>query len=120
MILSNLTAMLQVITKGDSVGETTPVTLVDVVDISDDEESDIKPAELPETVDVRRVGEAPARQKVLLSLIPETELLSVQEEEQLHQLITDRHQAFSLDEFDCGETDLLEMQINTADSEAAT
>ena len=38
------------------------------------------------------------------------------EEEQLHQLLTDHHQAFSLDEFDRGETDLLEMQINTADS----
>jgi hypothetical protein len=79
MILSNPTTMLQVIAKGACVGEATPVTLVDVVDPSEDKGSDHESAELPEAVDVRRVEddrEAPARQKALLELIPKAESLS--------------------------------------------
>ena len=63
---------------------------------------------------MRRVeddGVVPARQKALLDLIPQSA-----QQDQLHQLLADHHRAFSLDECDCGETDLLEMQINTADS----
>ncbi|MCG8622978.1 MAG: hypothetical protein MJE68_13410 [Proteobacteria bacterium] len=108
--------MPQVIAKGACVGEATPVALVDLIDCLNDE---IESAEPPEAVDVRRVdddGEAPARQKALLDLIPKAESLSAQQEDQLHQLLADHHRAFSLDKFDRGETDLLEMQIDTADS----
>ncbi len=74
MILSNPSMMPQVIAKGPCVGEATPVTLVNVVDPSEDKGSDLESAELPEAVDVRRVEddrEAPARQKALAGVNPE-------------------------------------------------
>jgi hypothetical protein len=64
MILSNPTTMPQVIATGACV-EATLVTLVDVIDPSEDKGNNLKSAELPwpEAVDVRRVEddrEAPA------------------------------------------------------------
>lgn len=50
----------------------------------------------------------------LFELIPKSEYLTKEQDEQLHQLVKDHHQDFSLDEFERGKTDLLEMHIDTA------
>ena len=56
MILSNPTT-LQVFAKGAYVGEATPVTVVDMVDSSDDGGGAGQSVYLPEAVDIRRIEE---------------------------------------------------------------
>ena len=121
MVISNPTTMPRVMVKGVCVGEATPVSVIDLVGPAKDDDSVTCEGAVdpPEVVEVRRIKEdeaTPLRQETLLKLIPKSESLTPPQKEQLHQLLKDHNQAFSLDEFDQGETDLFEMHIETADS----
>ena len=116
--ISNPSSFSQVAAKGTCLGEASSVTLVDPDDYSGPDDS-LLPADenttMPEAVDVRRVDACEAteqRKEKLLQLVPKAESLDPEQQQRLDQLLTDHHQAFSVDEFDRGETNLLEMKPN--------
>ena len=56
------------------------------------------------------------RKERLLELVPETQTLDPGQREQLHQFLTNHHEAFCLEEYERGETDLVQFQIDTGEA----
>ena len=71
---------------------------------------------LPEPATVLAVMSKSERCKMLREAVGRPELLDSSETRRLHELLEEFHSAFSLEESERGETDLLEMEIHTGDA----
>ena len=78
----------------------------------------IKQSAFEETADVRRVGTEPSqeRRSKLLSLLEDKNKLTPGGQETFKQFLVDNHLAFSLENGEKGETDLVEMHIDTGEA----
>ena len=65
---------------------------------------------------VRKVDSTPWRQEKLRGIVGTPELLSAKQSEDLHHLLREHHNAFSLEEHERGEADCVEMEIHTGDA----
>lgn len=127
MVVSNPSSYTQVAECGTTIGEVmaatvveveaSPEAAVDLLAVSDSPEPQLKdgPGE------VRRVMESDdilQRKQRLRDVLPAPGLLDPSQQEQLYGFLTDHHQAFCLDELERGETDLIQLHIDTGDASA--
>jgi len=114
VVISNPTGCSSHVTAGTTVGIAAEVQLVD----KGSPEAAIldKSATLPPVEDAATVCSVTSemdRKGRLLELIEKPSLLNDQQTRELFEFLTSHHTAFSLDDLDRGETDLLDMEIHT-------
>ena len=115
ILVTNMTLFTRRLEGGDVIGEATPVAVVCLTDPADSE------AFVVNTVlgEERREGERSEgeyrRQKKLKEVLSEPDLPD-QEKRVLMEFLTANHHIFSLEEGERGETDLVQMEIDTGDA----
>lgn len=119
MVISNPSGCSCVLAKGTCIGEAVGVETVTL--------GDTRPKEPDEEVEpgvnysnVQRILPAlgtEARQKLLRELVPEPVLLDDDQKQEFYEFLESRHEIFSLEPQERGETDLIEMEICTGDAE---
>ena len=139
LLLTDPTALPQIVEEATDLGEATPVSIVDPDALLEesvelrrdplqalDESEAALPEETPspmesaQPVTVCRVATtctAKERGERLQQLLPEFQLLDTMQAEQLHKLLVSLHEAFSLDQGERGETDLLQFHIDTGEAQ---
>lgn len=115
VLITNPTGFTQRLDSGVWLGSATEANLVDPGLCEPREEL---PSEPVEPAYVKAVqGRDDQRKRTLARLLAEEgSNLPWQERSKLHSLLLDHHQAFALEDGERGETDLVEMTINTGDS----
>lgn len=123
VLVSNPSAYTQVAREGFTIGEAMAVDVIGSEDSTEGDTTDSFPSPPPlteESDEVRRVrasDEDPAwRKEQLLSMLHQPTLLNPEQRQVLFSFLTDHHDAFSLGDFDRGETDWLELHIDTGDA----
>ena len=125
MVFSNLSSYTQVAEGGTTIGKAVTATVVEAEGPWEPEDNlpvrseSLEPQPEDETGEVRRVRESDdilQRKQRLRELVPETALLDASQKDQLYNFLTDHHQAFCLDELERGETDLIQLYIDTGDA----
>ena len=114
ILITNTTGFTQHLEGGDFLGEANPATVVDHSDVETSRAYRITSKTPPgREVEVdKRVEE---RRKKLRAVLQEPELPD-HEKETLLELLTTHHSIFSLEEGERGETDLIEMEIDTGNA----
>ena len=119
MVFSNPSGCSCVITEGTCVGEAFEVETVAPNDARPgkfDEEVDLK----IDSPNVRRILPAlglDRRIKLLKQLVPVPNVLDDEEKREFCKVLESYHEIFSLEPQERGETELVEMEINTGDAE---
>ena len=113
MVISNPSSYPQVAEIGTTIGEVIAAAVVEaeVLPELNDDQSWLS--------EVRRVSDgedAHQRKRKLREMMPEPRLLEPDQKEQLFDFLTDHHEAFCLDEKERGETDLMQLHIDTGDA----
>ena len=108
-IISNLAGCSRSVDAGTIIGRAVEVEVIKGSELEPMTESD---EELPT---VRSVESVTDRKKKLLGLIDRPTLLNEKQTQELLDFISDHHAAFSLDDLERGETNLLDMEIYTGE-----
>ena len=115
VLLTNPTGFTQRLSKGQWVGHASQAECID----APPQPQSPSPEEQNRVLEVR-TEETPddegRKRKLATYLAEEGPTLTWQEKSQLHSLLFDHHQAFALDDGERGETDLVQMTIDTGDS----
>lgn len=130
IIITNATPLPQTIEEDTNIGT---ATLASVTGLSLDPDGegcegdldemvteDTAPLEPQEPIMVRQVDtqiSALERKERLLELVPETQTLDPEQSKRLHQFLTNHHEAFCLDQYKQGETDMVQFHINTGEAQ---
>ena len=113
VVIHNPTGFTQHFEQGTQVGQACEADPVgeDELDELVDAPKDLSP------VVVRQITDVESRQKKLASfLVDEGQSLNWQDRDRLYTLLFDHHTVFALDGSECGETDLVQMEILTGDA----
>ena len=108
-VIANPTGFTQVIKEGTELGTGMIATVFEPTGSSSDSKT-------PSTVSQVSTSKPSAqRQDILMKLIGQPDL-SEQERKRLVELLSDHHEVFALEEGEWGETDMVEMKIDTGDA----
>lgn len=110
-VISNPSGVSVTLEVEDQLGEATPVDVVESPERADE------PKSIQETLRVRKVQSKPVswRTEQLVEIIGIPEALTPQQREFLN-FVTEHHNVFALEEYERGETSLVEMKLDTGDA----
>ena len=110
-VLSNPTGVSMALEEGNLLGEATQVDVVHPAQKADQPAPKEEPA-------VRNVQTKPVswRKKRLMESVGTLETLTPPQQQELLNFLTEHHNVFALEEYERGETDLVEMEIDTSDA----
>ena len=114
-VIANLSGFTQRVAPGSMMGQAEEVVVFDQLDVG---RGDDPSPELPscEVVRVDTSQESAARKQKLLEMVERPELLDEEQLACLEEFLVEHHQAFSLDPEERGETDLVQIEIDTGDA----
>ena len=109
-VISNPSGVHLALEEGDLLGEATPVDVV----LPHKKESDAR----PETPEVKKIQSKPPswRKKQLIESVGVPEALTPAQQQEFLDFLTNHHNVFALEEYERGETSLVEMEIDTGDA----
>ena len=119
VLLSNHSLHTQQLTPGICLGEAVEVSVIDPSSQDPDRQDKVTPVEeLLAAPGVKKLNSAHDvdRQQRLLEIVGKPDLLDDEQTHSLHQFLAEHHQAFCLDPGERGQTDLIQVEINTADA----
>ena len=116
-VVSNPTGQSMLIKEGSMLGEATPATLVTPSADSEMLETAIEPEQ--EELWMRQIQSKPSawRKRKLLETIGALETLTLPQRDEMIAFLQRHHTAFALEDDERGETDLIEMSIETGEAE---
>ena len=114
VVLSNTNGYSCCVRAGQAVGVTQVVSLVEPA--SDDVQLPLDDPATDDPANVYVVMSQSERGQLLKESVGKPSLLSVEQAGKLHELLEEFHLAFSLEEDEQGETDLVEMEMHTGDA----
>lgn len=118
----NPTGFPYVMNSGTQIGDAKPVTLVMPEQTqSNEKNSEVSPA-TKKNICVQRISKSNTRERkrLLVELVGTPEQLDPQQTRGLHNLLSDRHEAFCLEDYESGETSLVTMEIDNGDGKPKT
>ena len=114
-VVANTSGFTQRVDPGTLMGQAEEVTLVDYLDAgtSDDPLTELSSCEI---VRIDTSEDSTARKCKLLDMVGRPELLDEEQATCLEEFLAEHHQAFSLDPDERGETDLVQIEIDTGNA----
>ena len=111
-VVSNTSGVSMALEEGDQLGDATPV------DVVTPPEGVNQPVTTQEQLTVKNVQSKPAswRKQRLIESIGTLETLTPPQQQELLDFLTEHHHVFALEEYERGETSLVEMEIDTGDA----
>ena len=113
MVVANTAGFTQQLSVGVELGRAVGVTVMDTVDTDLSAEP-----QLTHSCEVAKIDTSPdptSRKTKLLEAVGKSELLSAEQAKCLQDFLEDHHQAFSLEPGERGETDMVQMEVDTGD-----
>ena len=114
MVVANTSGFTQQLSVGVELGRAVGVTVMDTVDTDLSAEP-----QLTHSCEVAKIDTSPdptSRKTKLLEAVGKSELLSAEQAKCLQDFLEDHHQAFSLEPGERGETDMVQMEVDTGDA----
>ena len=114
MVVANASGFTQRLSVGVELGRAVGVTVMDTANSGLPTEP-----QLIHSCEVAKIDTSPdptSRKTKLLEAIGKSELLSEEQADCLQNFLMDHHQAFSLEPGECGETDMVQMEVDTGDA----